>query len=1006
MSGKVKASLDSNKRIKKLNRSRIIKKMMLIFLSLFTLIIIGAITILRVSENTEMAEYRREEWRVVDTQLEHINDDVQHISSDLALLAHRKEMANLWDDNGLPIPELLSDLSAEYLIVLVYRQVYDQIRLIDENGLEIVRVNFNNGAPDTVAQDELQNKSARYYFDDAFRLNRDEVFVSPLDLNIENGEIEQPLKPMIRFATPVFDQNGIKRGIVLLNYLGSDLIERFSSVITSLNGIQSILLNADGYWLVGPNSEDEWGFMYDERKDRTFQNFYPEAWEVINSDECGQIETSQGLFTFRTAFPLLAGQRSSTGSGSAFSPSTAQLEGKEYHWKIVSFIPADILYSSRDNRRLKAILIVVFVAVVILFGIWRVVQEGAKRTLATEALLESETLLRQIIDLVPHFVFVKDETGKFELVNEATAKVFGTTVEDLTGRRDSEFVATEEEMEHFRADDLEVINSGKIKVILKEPITDSENNIRYLQTTKVPFRSSKSGNRALMGVSVDITERVKAEEALAEKSIYLDNILRSATEYAIATTNLDLRITYFNPLAEQFFGYKSEEVIGKTVQELHTREKEAPERFEMAVKAIRLHGEYRYQLVQELDYGKRYLDSRVSGIYDLAGELVGFALFSIDVTERKRMEEEQLKIKKLESLGILAGGIAHDFNNLLTALLGNMELAKMYLISNPDQSRGFLEEAGRSMETAVNLTRQLLTFAKGGDPIREIFHIADIIVDTAQFLLRGSNVKLKTNIDSELYEVEADKGQLNQVITNLVLNAKQAMPEGGVVTITAENIDFSGNNYIQIRIQDTGTGIALKHLEKIFDPYFTTKQTGSGLGLASCHSIISKHNGNITVASELNVGTTFTILLPAVNAVIEADTVGRATPVSEPSFPCKGSILVLDDEEEVRGVLGAMLKRMGCVVAFATEGQDAIEKYKATQFDLVITDLTLPGDIGGDGVAKEILVLNPDAKIIVSSGYANSSIMANYKEYGFQGRIAKPYNFAALQKLVERILKG
>ncbi len=1003
MNGKMETFSDSNKQIKRLDRNGSFKKTLIIFLSLFLLVNILTMVILRVTENTEIVEYQQEELRVVDTQLGNINDDVQHIFSDLALLVHEKEMENLWNGEGIPVPEILSELSAEYLTVSVYRQLYDQIRLIDENGMEIVRVNFNNGTPGIVSQNELQSKSGRYYFDEAFRLNQNEVFVSPLDLNVENGEIEQPLKPMIRFATPVFDQNGIKRGIVLLNYFGSDLIQRFSSIASSSSNIQSMLLNSDGYWLVGPNPEDEWGFMYEERKDCVFQNTYPAAWEVIELNESGQIETSQGLFTFRTVFPLQVRDKSNTGSYLDFSQGSTQLE---YHWKIVSFIPSDVLYAHRNSRRLNTILIVTLVSVVLFFGIWRVLVESSKRKQATKALLENRTLLRQIIDLVPHFIFVKDETGKFELVNEATAKVFGTTVEDLTGRRDSEFVATEEEAEHFRADDLEVINSGKIKFIAKELITDSENNIRYLQTTKVPFRKIDSENTVLMGVAVDITEQVKAEEELAEKSIYLDNILRSATEYAIVTTDLDLYITYYNPLAEQFFGYKPEEVIGKTVQELHTREKVAPERINKAIESIRDHGEYRFQLAQEGDYGKRFLDSRVSGIYDLTNKLVGFALFCVDVTQRMRMEEEQLKLKKLESVGILAGGIAHDFNNLLTALLGNMELAKMHLTSNPDKSRSFLEDAGHSMETAVNLTRQLLTFAKGGDPIREVLHITDIIVKTAQFLLRGGNVKLITDIDSDLCEIEADKGQLNQVITNLVLNAKQAMAEGGVVTIFAENVDIAGNKYVQIRIQDTGTGVAPQFIDKVFDPYFTTKQAGSGLGLASCHSIISKHNGSITVTSELNVGTTFTILLPVTKVFSKSDFIEEKTAISKTISPHNARILLLDDEEEVLEVLGAMLKLMGYSVSLAAEGHEAIEKYKTMQFDLVITDLTLPGGVGGERVAQEILILNPEAKIIVSSGYANSSIMANYESYGFMGRIVKPYDYVELQRVVEQVLKG
>jgi PAS domain S-box-containing protein len=386
------------------------------------------------------------------------------------------------------------------------------------------------------------------------------------------------------------------------------------------------------------------------------------------------------------------------------------------------------------------------------------------------------------------------------------------------------------------------------------------------------------------------------------------------------------------------------------------------------------------------------------------------AILSIgrDITERKQAEKERLKLKKFESVGVLAGGIAHDFNNLLTGLFGNIEMAKMFLPAN-DKSYKFLESAGQSMESATHLTNQLLTFSRGGDPIKETLSIAEVLTETAQFSLRGSNVKLQTNIALDLWTVEADKGQLSQVISNLVINAQQAMPGGGIITLTAENIKTSKSRYVQITVHDEGMGIAPQYLDEIFDPYFTTKQKGSGLGLAVTHAIIHKHNGTITVYSTIDQGTTFTILLPASKAgerTISGETSDAIN--SEPVSPVH--ILLVDDEETVRDVLGAMLKKMGHQVSHAGAGQEAIAKYRSAQknnlpYDAVITDLTIPGEMGGEAVAKEILAINPRAKIIVSSGYANDSIMANYKTYGFQGRVVKPVRYAALKNVLEQVLK-
>ncbi len=379
-----------------------------------------------------------------------------------------------------------------------------------------------------------------------------------------------------------------------------------------------------------------------------------------------------------------------------------------------------------------------------------------------------------------------------------------------------------------------------------------------------------------------------------------------------------------------------------------------------------------------------------------------------DVTERRKLEQEWLRANKMESLGVLAGGIAHDFNNLLTGLYGNLELTKM-LVDADHRAHKYLDIAESSMDSAIRLTSQLLTFAKGGEPIKEKLALKEIVEGSAQFALRGSNVKLQMMIDSDLWLVEADKGQLNQVIGNLVINAQEAMPMGGIILIKVGNKIVNGTRVVEIIVQDEGGGIPSKYLDKVFDPYFSTKQKGSGLGLASTYSIINKHNGRIFVESELNKGTTFTIQLPATKAMEEAPKVQAAESVHAPPTTPPAYILVLDDEEVVREALGGMLDRLGHQVAFAVDGQEAVKMYQNAhlsnkKFDFVITDLTIPGGMGGREAAQAILEINPEAKIIVSSRYANNPVLANYKKYSFQGLVTKPYRFVELQQAIENVL--
>ncbi len=374
-----------------------------------------------------------------------------------------------------------------------------------------------------------------------------------------------------------------------------------------------------------------------------------------------------------------------------------------------------------------------------------------------------------------------------------------------------------------------------------------------------------------------------------------------------------------------------------------------------------------------------------------------------DITEHKRMQEELLKVEKLESVGVLAGGIAHDFNNILTGIMGNIGLAKMY--AKPE-GRVYqrLAEAERASMRAKDLTQQLLTFAKGGAPVRQAASIAGLIIDSAGFVVRGTNVRCDFSIPDDLWPVDLDEGQMSQVINNLVINAVQAMPEGGMIRVRAENVTvdeeqmpaLKAGRYVQVTVEDQGIGISEEHLPKIFDPYFTTKQKGSGLGLAICYTIVKNHDGTITVDSELGEGATFHVYLPASRKEIP----GRRV-VEEVVLVGEGRILVMDDEQVVREVAAEMLRHLGYEAETARDGAEAIAKYKKAQeagrpYDAVIMDLTVPGGLGGKEAIRQLHEIDPEAKAIVSSGYANDAVMANFRQYGFDGVVSKPYSIQEL----------
>ncbi|MHB8104106.1 MAG: PAS domain S-box protein [Dehalococcoidales bacterium] len=407
-------------------------------------------------------------------------------------------------------------------------------------------------------------------------------------------------------------------------------------------------------------------------------------------------------------------------------------------------------------------------------------------------------------------------------------------------------------------------------------------------------------------------------------------------------------------------------------------------------------------------------DENEMSLFSEVASDIAFALYNMErESEYGQLEQERLRSAKLESIGTLAGGIAHDFNNLLTGIMGNIGLVKTYT-SPSDDVYEMLDEAEKAAVRAKDLTQQLLTFARGGKPVKKLVDIAALINESAGFALRGSKARQELSLPKDLWPVEADEGQISQVINNLVINADEAMPLGGTLKISAENLNLKkadvtllpGGNYVCIHISDTGIGMSAENLQRIFEPYFTTKQRGSGLGLTTAYSIVRNHGGMIKVDSKLNKGSNFHIYLPA---TIKASTKGGKKMKAVSSSQAGGKVLVMDDDEIIRKMLKNMLNLAGYIVELAAEGSEALEKYKQAQkeadpFNVVIMDLTIPGGMGGKEAVQKLLEIDPQAKVIVSSGYANDPIMSEFKKYGFKAVIAKPYSVKQLQESLSSLL--
>jgi len=522
------------------------------------------------------------------------------------------------------------------------------------------------------------------------------------------------------------------------------------------------------------------------------------------------------------------------------------------------------------------------------------------------------------------------------------------------------------------------------------------------------------GQACVVGTFRDTTERRKTREALLES----ENRYRSLVQQAAAwiwSTDDRIRHTYSNRYVEGLLGYPVGEFLDMDLFDLiHPDDHEAVKK--VISRAKRDGSGWNSLLLRwrHRDGHWQYMESSGGPVFDASGRFIGLNGVDIDVTARINLQEERDKSQRLESLGVLAGGIAHDFNNILTGILGNVSFARM-LISGDHPAFQRLVDCEKAAQRAGELTRQLLTFSRGGEPVRKAVDTKQLISECLSFALHGANVKGEVDFLPDTWWSDVDAGQMSQVINNLLINAKQAMPEGGTVTVKTENvvvhegdsIPVQPGRYIRVTIIDRGAGIPAELLPRIFDPYFTTKSQGSGLGLASVYSIIKRHGGMVTVSSKTGEGSAFTLLIPAVKA--QTKEISDKEPVI-PSPMGHGKILVMDDEEMIRHLAVSMLKTLGYRAESCADGREAVARHAAAlergaPYDAILLDLTVPGGMGGKEAAQLIHERDPEVAMIVSSGYSSDTVIADYQDHGFSGAVIKPYTMQRMAAELARVLR-
>ncbi len=597
--------------------------------------------------------------------------------------------------------------------------------------------------------------------------------------------------------------------------------------------------------------------------------------------------------------------------------------------------------------------------------------------------------LSEVVKQSPMYILITDLQGNIEYVNPAVLKITGYTQEEIIGKNPRILQSGETPLEVYKKL-WDTILSGEVwKGEFKNKKKDG--SLFWEIATISPSKNDNGIITHFVAIKEDITEKKKAEEELIKRTEDLQATFQ-------ALPDLFFRLDEEHNIINYHAGKRSdlyenpEDFINRNMLDILPAE--VSDKYKQAFQKVRTTGsDQTVEYALHLGGTERFFEGRIL----LRGKDIIIVIRNI--TDRRNTEAELQKIQRLESLGLLAGGIAHDFNNILAGIITNIYIVRKYL---PEDSKGLsvIETTQKAIIRAKDLTQQLLTFSRGGVPIAKTTSIDRIINESTEFVLAGSNVICKYRIADDLWPSEVDEGQISQVIQNLLINSRDAMPKGGTIQISMDNIErvtdaelpLKEGHYIKIVIQDKGPGISKEHINKIFDPFFTTKEVGGGLGLSVAYSIVKNHNGHISVRSEMGSGAAFTIYLPASEKPIEDKGSGDETDLMG-----HGKILFMDDEGIIRDSIGQLLELSGYEVEHAEDGKQAIALYKKEMetkrpFDAVILDLTIRGGMGGKETIKKLLEIDPGVKAIVTSGYSNDPVMANFREYGFIDVLVKPFN--------------
>ncbi len=842
------------------SRLSLFKRFLRIFLPLCLVLSIVAAMHYYTGYTTERSTREASESLNVDLARHMIASDIRNVVSDLNFLAEHFERQGILDDLTYHDEKRITQ---EFSIFAKQKVLYDQIRYLNHEGMEIVRVNFNGGQPKVVLQRELQNKASRYYFKEALSQDRGGIYLSPLDLNMEEGQIEYPLKPVMRFGTPVFDQQGNKKGIILLNYFGSRLIDNFKRAAANIAD-HIVMVNSEGFWLSSNISEDEWGFMFS--RDITFSSRFPAIWKTITQQFTGQIQTAQGLFTFTTIYPLSVALDAANQDVKPVLPKNGSAGD---YWKIISQVSPRDLSTTLPYFIQRHFSLYFTMFALLTLGAWFLAHARFRHDMA-EAQRDYEQRFRHTLENIDLAAIALNRAGRVTFCNDYFLGMTGWHRNEVVG---------ENWLKRFVPDNLH-IEVERVIGQMRDPDSFPAHFENHVKTRSGSLRLIAWNNTlsydtegrviGVTGIGEDISDQRRTQDELRK----LSQAVEQSPSIVIITSRHGL-IEYVNPKFTEVTGYQPDEVLGQNPRILKSGETTTDEYGILWSSVLQGH-EWRGEFHNRKKNGELYWESAaISPIRDADGKITHFLAVKEDITERKRLESEieehnleRIHTQSLTAMGRMASMVAHDLRNPLSSVKMTLQiLGKTPGVSENREAKELREISLEQIRYMEEILSDMLTYSRPGALKPEwltIDKVIDVAIGISQRRLDEYQVEVTTHFHPGLPTLLGDSTKLRQVFSNLISNAAQAIDgvENPSIHIDALLELGPKGTGIRVEICDNGRGIEGDEREKLFEPFYTTSAKGTGLGLAIVKRILEQHQASIEIQANHRQGTCVIVVLP------------------------------------------------------------------------------------------------------------------------------------------------